>query len=236
MQHERCHDYWKRELAPKGVLWAGWHYDRAVSGGKTSFSERDQGRIVFASAQPGDHVVITRLDRGFRRLSDGISTLEQFEKRGVQFHSIFERIDTSTAAGIMVRNILLSIAQFKRDLDSERTKESIQYLQDQGLPYHRSPPMGWRIVKGAAGKVLRVAKPERQFIDILADAHSKGASFNKLSMWCWANARHISQQRNFSNPGAVKHAIYARAMGYPKVAGKVAICRMYREATQSGQV
>ena len=236
VQHDRCKDYYQRELAPKGVVWGGWFYDAAVSGGKTNFSERPHGRTVFATAQPGDHVVITRLDRGFRRLGDGISTLEQFEKRGVQFHSIFERIDTSTAAGIMVRNILLSIAQFKRDLDSERTKESIQYLKDHGMPYHRSPPMGWRIVVRGETRVLRVDKAEREFIDLLADANAKGASFNKLSFWCWSNASHIAMRRQFSSPDAIKHAIYARALGYPKVSGKKAICQMYREAVESGQV
>ena len=236
MQKERCEDYWERELKPKGIKWGGWFYDRAVSGGKVLFSERDQGRIVFATALPGDHIVITRFDRGFRSVRDGINTMEQFESRGVQFHSIFERIDTSTAAGIVVRNILLSIAQFKRDLDSERTKESIQYLQDHGLPYHRSPPMGWRIVKRGESKVLRVDANERRFIDILADANAKGASFNKLSFWCWSNATHIAQRRNFGSPDAVKHAVYARALGYPKVSGKKAICQMYKEARLSGKV
>lgn len=236
MQKDRCYDYWQRELAPKGVAWGGWFYDAAVSAGKSDFSERDKGRVVFCTAQPGDHVVITRFDRGFRRVRDGISTLEQFESRGVLFHSIFERIDSSTAAGLMVRNILLSIAQFKRDLDSERTRESINYLRDRGLPYHRSPPMGWRIVRRGKEKFLRVAKSEREFIEMLADANAKGASFNKLALWCWTNATHIAMQRNFASPDAVKHAIYARALGYPKVSGGKAICSMYHESRRSGQV
>lgn len=236
MQKDRCQDYWERELKPHGVAWGGWFYDRAVSGGKSNFSERPNGRVVFASAQPGDHIVMLDLTRGFRKLSDGIATMEQFDKRGVKFHSIFERIDTSTAQGLMVRNILLSIAQFKHDIDSERAKETIQYLQEQGLPYHRCPPMGWRNSNRGSGKVLRVDKSERQFIEVLAEANASGASFNKLAMWCWANASHISQRRNFSNPGAIKHAIYARALGYPKVSGKVAICRLYHDSRKSGKV
>jgi DNA invertase Pin-like site-specific DNA recombinase len=230
VQADRCHDYWQRELASKGVVWGGFFYDRANSARKKMMTEREQGRIVFAMAQPGDHLVVTRLDRGFRSLKDGLVTLEQLGHRGVKFHSIFERIDTSTAHGVLIRNVLLSIAQFKSDLDSERTKESIAYLKSKGLPYSNTPPMGWRVVVRNEQRVLRINQREREFCEMLAEAHASGASFNTLALWCWKNGRSIDLPRDFGNTAAVRHAVWAKWLDFPKVAGRRAVYALLKES------
>lgn len=234
VQEDRCYDYYMRELQTVGVAWGGWHYDDAVSGRKC-FSERPKGRVVFAAAQPGDHVVVTRLDRGFRKLSDGLNTLEQWAVRGVHFHSVYDRIDTSTATGNLIRSVLLAVGQFKADVDSERTKESIAYLQSQGLPYSRSAPVGWKIIERNGRRLLTVHKKEREVIDMLADLHADGASQQSIAFWIWTNRKKVPIERDLCWPTQVRHAFEARALGYPKV-GRRVVTRMYREAVRSGKV
>jgi len=235
VQEDKVFAYYERELEHQGVEWAGWFYDRAVSGGK-NFSEREKGRIVFATAQPGDHVVITRLDRAFRKLSDGIATLDQLAQRGVHLHSIHDKIDTSCATGFLIRNVLLAVGQFKRDVDSERTKESLDYLRSQGLPYSNSPPVGWEIIVRDEKRLLRVHKKERVVLDVLAEAYAKGMTYRKLAFWCWSHPKKVPIKRNLNWPTQVRHALQARMLGYPKVTGRLAIDAMYREAKKLGQV
>ena len=234
MQHDRCFDYYQRELQHLGVVWGGWHYDDAVSGRKC-FSEREHGRVVFLSTLPGDHVVVTRLDRGFRKLSDGLNTLEQWANRGVHFHSVFDRIDTSTATGNLIRSVLLAVGQFKSDVDSERTKESIAYLRSQGLPYSASPPVGWRIITRNDKRLLQAYAKERKVLDILAEARANGGSYETIAFWVWGNRNKLGIERNLSWPTQVRHALEARALGYPKV-GRSLVRQMYKEAVESGKI
>lgn len=234
VQHDRCFDYYQRELQHLGVVWGGWHYDDAVSGRKC-FSEREHGRVVFLSTLPGDHVVVTRLDRGFRKLSDGLNTLEQWANRGVHFHSVFDRIDTSTATGNLIRSVLLAVGQFKSDVDSERTKESIAYLRSQGLPYSASPPVGWRIITRNDKRLLQAYAKERKVLDILAEARANGGSYETIAFWVWGNRNKLGIERNLSWPTQVRHALEARALGYPKV-GRSLVRQMYKEAVESGKI
>lgn len=234
MQEQRCRDYYDRVLAPLGVEWGAFYYDTAVSAGKSPFAERPQGRLLFHSAVPGDHVVMTRLDRCFRSVLDGVSVMEQLEKRGVFFHSLDYNIDTSTPVGRYVRNILLAGAELERDLARERTNETYAYLMGNDLPYSAHPPMGWRIYKSGKRREFRAFILERKFIDKLWQARRTGASIEDLANYCWANADDFGQKRNFASPTTIRWALQAKDLGYPKVCGGRRIAAMHREWIASG--
>jgi DNA invertase Pin-like site-specific DNA recombinase len=221
-------------LEPKGVTFAGFFYDEAVSAGKTPFAERPQGRLVFHAAEPGDHVVITRLDRCFRSVLDGASVMTQLEQRGVFLHSLDYNIDTSTPAGRFVRNILLAAAELERDLVSDRTRETFAHLRSENRPYTRSPPMGWKFVYRLKRKEYRVCPDERAFINKLAAGRAAGASVENLAEWCWTNRNRIKTTRNFTNWDAVRWGLQARVMNYPMVPGRRQIAKLYNEHRKNG--
>ena len=72
-----------------------------------------------------DIILAYKIDRLTRSPKDFYQLIEVFDKYGTDFISITERFDTSTPAGRLLRNIMLTFAQFERELTSERTKDKM---------------------------------------------------------------------------------------------------------------
>lgn len=224
-QEFRVQDYWERNLAPKGVVWGGFHYDEATSG-RQPFTEREHGRVIHAVAQPGDHIVVAKLDRPFRSLRDGIVSMEQWHDRGVLFHSLDLQVDTSTPIGRFFRSVLLAVAELEREFAKERTQEIIQSRRRQGLPYSRGCAIGWKIVGESPFRRYKADPVERAFIDRMAQLRSQGLSTDHIALWCVGKGRDPACKRTFSTRGLVRAALNARKMGYPKVSDYKAINKM----------
>jgi DNA invertase Pin-like site-specific DNA recombinase len=79
-----------------------------------------------------DIVVVQRLDRLGRSLKDLIELLDGFKSQGVQFISLNESIDTTSAVGELAFHIIASVAQFERQLISERTKAGLASARARG--------------------------------------------------------------------------------------------------------
>lgn len=71
-------------------------------------------------------VVVYKLDRAFRSLIDALVTLQLLKDRGVAFHSVTDRIDTSSAMGRALLHSILTFAQLERELIGERTRDALQ--------------------------------------------------------------------------------------------------------------
>lgn len=72
-----------------------------------------------------DIILAYKIDRLTRSPKDFYQLIEFFEQNNVSFISVTERFDTSTPAGRLLRNIMLTFAQFERELTSERTKDKL---------------------------------------------------------------------------------------------------------------
>lgn len=83
-------------------------------------------------ARDGDVLVVVRLDRLGRSLKELLETVEWLKKSNIQFMSLEEKIDTSSAAGELVFHIFGSIAHFERRLISERTRDGITAARARG--------------------------------------------------------------------------------------------------------
>jgi DNA invertase Pin-like site-specific DNA recombinase len=92
--------------------------------------------------EPGDEVVVWRLDRLGRSLPHLIELVAGFGDQEVGFSSLSEHLDTSTAGGSLIFNIMASLAQFERDLTVERTKAGIAAAQRRGKHCGRPRVMG----------------------------------------------------------------------------------------------
>ncbi|MDP2922187.1 MAG: recombinase family protein [Candidatus Omnitrophota bacterium] len=91
-------------------------------------------------------VIVYKIDRLTRSPKDFYVLMEVFEQYKVDFISITERFDTSTPSGRLLRNIMLTFAQFERELTSERTKDKLLERAQKGMWNGGSVPFGYKVV------------------------------------------------------------------------------------------
>ncbi len=89
-------------------------------------------------------VVSYKIDRLTRSPKDFYQLIELFERHGVDFISVTERFDTSTPSGRLLRNIMLTFAQFERELVSERTRDKMLQRAQKGMWNGGSVPFGYK--------------------------------------------------------------------------------------------
>lgn len=108
-----------------------------------------------------DMVLTYKIDRLTRSSKDFYTLIEFFEKYGVSYVSVSERFDTSSASGRLLRNIMLTFAQFEREMTAERTKDKMLQRAEKGLWNGGYTPVGYRrengklLVDKKAAKVVR---------------------------------------------------------------------------------
>lgn len=90
-------------------------------------------------------VVLTyKIDRLTRSSKDFYTLIDLFEKNGVSYVSVTERFDTSSPSGRLLRNIMLTFAQFEREMTVERIKDKFEQRAQKGMWNGGIPPMGYK--------------------------------------------------------------------------------------------
>lgn len=119
--------------------------DRGISGGSL---DRPALHRLLQKVRNGEVgvVVVHKVDRLTRSLSDFAKLAELFDKHGVSFVSVTQHLDTSTSLGRLSLNVLLSFAQFEREIASERIKDKIHAAKQRGLWTGGRVPLGYRSV------------------------------------------------------------------------------------------
>ena len=114
--------------------------DQAQSGAKAA-----ETRAGFSEALellgPADLLVVWKLDRVGRSIADLIHLLKLFGDRGIEFRSLTDGIDTTTAGGRLVFHIMGALAEFERDLIQERTKAGLRAAKKRGKRLGRPPAL-----------------------------------------------------------------------------------------------
>ena len=85
----------------------------------------------------GDTLIVWRLDRLGRNMRSIINTLHELTERGVTVRSLHDGVDTSTSTGRMVAGILMSIAEYERELVRERTALKLEHARKSGRKFGR---------------------------------------------------------------------------------------------------
>ena len=116
--------------------------DGGYSGGNL---ERPALKRLVADIRAGkiETVVVYKVDRLTRSLSDFAKLIELFEARGVTFVSVTQQFNTTTSMGRLMLNVLLSFAQFEREVTGERIRDKIAAAKKKGLWMGGTPPIGY---------------------------------------------------------------------------------------------
>ena len=118
--------------------------DGGFSGGTM---ERPALKRLIADIEAGqiDVVVVYKVDRLTRALSDFAKLVEVFDRRGVSFVSITQQFNTTTSMGRLTLNVLLSFAQFEREVIGERIRDKIAASKKKGMWMGGMPPLGYDV-------------------------------------------------------------------------------------------
>jgi site-specific DNA recombinase len=128
--------------AAAGVELAAVHEDAGLSGSKAANRPALQAALTEACRRKGALVVYS-LSRLARSTKDALAIAERLERAGADLVSLSEQIDTTSAAGKMVFRMLAVLAEFERDLISERTRGAMAHLRRQGRRISGRVPFGF---------------------------------------------------------------------------------------------
>lgn len=123
-----------------------------------------------------DRVIVAKLDRLTRSVKDLASLLETFEKRKVALVSVAESLDTHSAAGRLVLNIMVSVSAWEREAIGERTAAVLQHKKREGLVFNHTP-YGFQ----RCGSRLTPVQAEQETIQRMVAAKAAGQSLRGIA-------------------------------------------------------
>lgn len=142
VQEQQTTNYYTYKLQEKGFTWGGFLFDAETSG-TIPFRERPAGSALHRVMRKGDAIIISKLDRAFRSLSDQIATTESWMQQGILVHFMDLSVDTSSETGVLVMQIMSSLAEFERKRFKTRSLEGCVMSILKGR-YPRALPWGYK--------------------------------------------------------------------------------------------
>jgi DNA invertase Pin-like site-specific DNA recombinase len=142
-QREACEAYIKSQRHEGWTCLVQAYDDGGLSG---ATMDRPALQQLLADIQAGkiDVVVCYKVDRLTRSLADFAKIVEIFDQRGVSFVSVTQQFNTTTSMGRLTLNVLLSFAQFEREVTGERIRDKIAASKRKGMWMGGVPPLGYR--------------------------------------------------------------------------------------------
>ena len=141
-QRQACEAYVLSQAGEGWIALPEIYDDGGFSGGNMErpglvqlLAEIDRGRI--------DVVVVYKVDRLTRSLTDFARIVERFDKREVSFVSVTQAFNTTSSMGRLTLNVLLSFAQFEREVTSERIRDKLAASKAKGMWMGGAPPYGY---------------------------------------------------------------------------------------------
>jgi site-specific DNA recombinase len=143
-QREACEAYIASQRSEGWVLVRDHYDDGGISGGTL---ERSGLKRLLADIEDGlvDVVVVYKIDRLSRSLMDFSKLVEVFDRNGVTFVSVTQSFNTTTSMGRLTLNILLSFAQFEREVTAERIRDKVRASRMKGMWMGGCPPLGYQV-------------------------------------------------------------------------------------------
>src|SRR5687767_10220758 len=141
-QREACEAYIKSQAHEGWKLVKTPYDDGGFSGGSI---DRPAVKQLLADVRQGliDVVVVYKVDRLTRSLADFAKIVETFDSHGASFVSVTQQFNTTTSMGRLTLNVLLSFAQFEREVTGERIRDKIAASKRKGMWMGGTVPLGY---------------------------------------------------------------------------------------------
>ena len=165
-QYEACAAYIASQKAEGWVLLPERYDDGGISGGTM---ERPGLQRLLADIDRGsvDQILVYKIDRLTRSLADFAKIVERLDAAGASFVSVTQSFNTATSMGRLTLNMLLSFAQFEREVTAERIRDKIAASKKKGLWMGATVPLGY----AADGRSLKIAEPDAEVIRTIYDLY-----------------------------------------------------------------
>lgn len=174
-QREACEAYIKSQKHEGWKVLNDHYDDGGASGGnlertalKRLMTEIDAGRV--------DMIVVYKIDRLTRSLADFAKLVERLDEAGASFVSVTQQFNTSTSMGRLTLNVLLSFAQFEREVTAERIRDKIAASKKKGMWMGGLVPLGFDKVEDE----LKVNAAEAVTVRALFNAYLEVGCVRKL--------------------------------------------------------
>lgn len=166
-QREACAAYVLSQASEGWALLPDVYDDGGLSGGTL---ERPALQRLLGDVETGkiDVIVVYKVDRLTRSLLDFAKLVEALDRAGTSFISITQSFNTTNSMGRLTLNMLLSFAQFEREVTAERIRDKVAASKAKGMWMGGMPPLGYR----PAGRTLTVVEEHAHIVRrIFADYH-----------------------------------------------------------------
>ena len=179
----------------------GWDClpDRYDDGGFTGGNmERPALKRLMADIEAGriDCVVVYKVDRLSRSLLDFARMMETFDKYKVSFVSVTQQFNTASSMGRLILNVLLSFAQFEREMISERTRDKIAATRRKGKWSGGKPLLGYNVVDTKLVVVPEEAEQVRRIFQMYVDGDGLTWLAQQLEQFGWRNKQWTTHKGN----------------------------------------
>jgi DNA invertase Pin-like site-specific DNA recombinase len=173
--------------------------DGGYSGGSM---ERPALQRLLADIARGqvDVVVVYKIDRLTRSLADFARMVELFDRHGVSFVSVTQAFNTTSSMGRLTLNVLLSFAQFEREVTGERIRDKIAASKARGMWMGGLPPLGYDPPDDPS-RTLRVNAAEADTVRQIFTRYLELGSVHELERWL--HAQNIRSKRHVIRTGRV---------------------------------
>ena len=191
-QCEACTAFVASQKAEGWVLVPTRYDDGGISGGTL---ERPGLQRLLADIAAGlvDQIVVYKIDRLTRSLSDFAKIVDRLEAAGASFVSVTQSFNTATSMGRLTLNMLLSFAQFEREVTAERIRDKIAASKRKGLWMGGAVPFGYR----PDGRSLAIDETEAEIVRHLYALYLELGSVRAVAEGA-ANLDYRTRSRTFS--------------------------------------
>jgi site-specific DNA recombinase len=159
----------------------GWrlirdHYDDGGYSGGSMDRPALQKLLADVQARRIDVIVVYKVDRLTRSLADFAKLVETFDTHGVSFVSVTQSFNTTTSMGRLTLNVLLSFAQFEREVTGERIRDKIAASKKKGMWMGGVVPLGYRV----EGRALHIVEDHAAIVRSLFRRYLEAGSVVRL--------------------------------------------------------
>lgn len=191
-QREACEAYIKSQKHEGWELIKKQYNDGGFSGGTMN---RPAFQELLKDVETGevDIVVVYKVDRLTRSLMDFAKIVDVFDKHETSFVSITQQFNTTTSMGRLTLNILLSFAQFEREVTGERIRDKFAASKKKGMWINGMPPMGYVKKDGK----LEIELKEAKVVKLIFEKYLEIGTVPELVTYLKENNIHTRSGKNF---------------------------------------